>query len=236
MRCAQRPSGDALILSSKISYRLFSIFDIDCDRAWSLCIGRTSQISLRDIEIEKPSIIDEVEEEQWISYTDDGPASERTASQPSNIRAVYKSFSELSELVHDSLVIVHSKDSFPQGASVLAIYKRYLEWYERLPVQLRLGLNSTPTVLFTQSVPLFLVRNITDSCLKHVLPLCDSPPLPTILEPRDLRIHYLSTHRLQRSCSKHFRLDQIVQRSLHSASNALLCAIYNPDGKSSLRC
>jgi hypothetical protein len=173
-------------LSSKISHQRFGIFDIDHDRAWSLCIGRTSQISLRDIEIEKPSIIDEVEEEQWISYTDEGLASERTASQPSNIRAVYKSFSELSELVHDSLVIVHSKDSFPQSTSVLAVYKRYLEWYESMPVQLRLGLNSTPTVLFTQSVPLFLVWNITDPCFKHVLPLCDSPALPAILEPRDL--------------------------------------------------
>lgn len=107
-------------------------------------------------------IINEVEEEQWIPYTDEGLTSERNAIQPSNIRAVYKSFSELSELIHNGLAMVHAKGKFPQSANVLAVYKKYLELYERLPDQLRLGLNSTPTVLFTQSVTLFLVENVTD--------------------------------------------------------------------------
>jgi hypothetical protein len=181
-------------------------------------------------------IIGEVEEEQWIPYTDEGLASERIAIQPSNIRAVYKSFSELSELIHDGRALVHRKGNFPQSADVLAVYKKYLEWYEGLPDQLRLGLNSTPTVLFTQSVHRFLGRSVTDSSVKHVLPLCDSPPLPPVLEPQYLRNQYLSTHCLQRSSAEHFCLNQILQRPLHSPSNALLCAIYCTDCDPSLRC
>jgi hypothetical protein len=223
-------------LSSKIRYLFIPSLTINCNRAWSLCIGRTSQISLGDIEIEKPMIISEVEEEQWIPYTDKGLASERNATQPSNIRAVYTSFSELSELIHDGLALVHAKGNFPQSANVLAVYKKYLEWYEGLPDQLRLGLNSTPTVLFTQSVHFFLVQGVTDLSMKHVLPLCDTPPLPTILEPQYLRIQYLSSYCLQRSGAEHFRLDQILQRPLHSPPNALLCTIYITDCDPSLRC
>lgn len=134
-------------------------------------------------------IINEVEEEQWLAYTDEGLASERNTIQPSNIRAVYKSFSKLSELIHDGLAMIHEKDKFPQSASVLAVYKRYLEWYDGLPDQLRLGLNSTPTVLFTQSVsaPRHPPR-VANSSGKHVLPFCHPAPLPTVLEPQHLRI------------------------------------------------
>lgn len=185
--------------------------------------------------MKKPMIIDKVEEEQWIPYTDEGLASERTAIQPSNIRAVYKSFSELSELIHSGLAIVHTKGNFPQSADVLAVYKKYLEWYERLPDQLRLGLNSTPTVLFTQSVHLSLVRRGTDWFVKHVLPLCDTPPFPTILESQYLRVQHFSSHYLQRGGADHFCLDQILQRPLHPPSNAFICAIYYTNCDSSLR-
>lgn len=173
------------------------LLTINLDRAWSLCIGRRSQIWLGDIEIEKPLIVNEVEEEQWIPYSDEGLASERNAIQPSNIRAVYKSFSELSELIHAGLAMVHAKGKFPQSANVLAVYKKYLEWYEGLPDQLRLGLNSTPTVLFTQSVILLPVQNVTDGYMKHVLPFCNTSPLPTVLEPQYFRIQYLPSHCLQ---------------------------------------
>ena len=155
----------------------------------------------------KPTIIDEIEEEQWIPYTDEGSASERIATQPSNIRAVYKTFTELSELIHDGLTLVHSKGRFPHSADVLAVFKKYLEWYESLPDQLRLGLNSTPTVLFTQSVHYFLASSAADISCKHVLPLCNSPPIPTILEPQYLRLQHLSSHHLQRSGAEHFCLD-----------------------------
>ena len=101
-------------------------------------------------------IVSEVEEEHWMRYTDEGLASEKIGVQPSNIRAVYKSLSELSELIHDGLGLIHATCNFPQSAHVLAVYKKYLEWYEGLPDQLRLGLNSTPTVLFSQSVYLSL--------------------------------------------------------------------------------
>ena len=107
-------------------------------------------------------IVSEVEEEQWMRYTDEGLASEKVAVQPSNIRAVYKCFSELSELIHDGLALFHATGNFPQSVDVLAVYKKYLEWYEGLPDQLRLGLNSTPTVLFTQSVYLSLARSLPD--------------------------------------------------------------------------
>lgn len=125
---------------------------INFGRAWSLCVGRTPQITLSDIEIHKPTIVEDIEEQYWAPYSDDGLSSDQNLRQPSNIRKVYTSFSELSEIIHQSLSVIHSKGKFPKGEKVLAVYKRYLEWYESLPDQLRLGHNSTPFVLFTQFV------------------------------------------------------------------------------------
>src|SRR4051794_11927176 len=85
-------------------------------RCWSLSIGKLPHFS-RDIKlVAKPAIVDHIEASPWIPYTDDGDGLpgelwhkqltgrigaplERNCIQPSNVRSVYKTFCELSEIV-----------------------------------------------------------------------------------------------------------------------------------------
>ena len=105
----------------------------------------------------------------WIPYTDDGKGIPRLATaieeklnqskgepltrsceQPSNVRSVYTCFCELSELVHQSLYILHSPGRPLTSKDLMSIYTQYLNWYDRIPEVLRLGHNFTPAVLFAQ--------------------------------------------------------------------------------------
>lgn len=79
-----------------------------------------------------------------------GAPLQRSCEQPSNVRSVYKCFCELSELVHESLYILHSPGKPLTARELLNIYTQYLNWYDRIPEVLRLGHNFTPAVLFAQ--------------------------------------------------------------------------------------
>ncbi len=112
----------------------------------------------------------DIEASLWVPYTDDGkpptdrrrrgrdgsltpsPGAplQRSCEQPSNVRSVYKCFCELSELVHESLYILHSPGKPLTARDLLSIYTQYLNWYDRIPEVLRLGHNFTPAVLFAQ--------------------------------------------------------------------------------------
>ncbi|TVY91936.1 Nitrogen assimilation transcription factor [Lachnellula willkommii] len=101
------------------------------DQAWSLSIGRLPHFSRDMVLVAKPDIVDEVEASDWVPYTDDGAPFERSCTQPSNIRSVYKTFW-----------------SPVTGKKLLDIYTKYLDWYDSIPTALRLGQNFTPAVLF----------------------------------------------------------------------------------------
>ena len=204
----------------------------DFERFWSLIIGRTSQITRSDIEIPKPLIINEIENEEWIPYTDKGLSKLPNARQPSNIRSVYRSFSELSEVVHECQITLYSRGNFPKSDKILAIYKKCLEWYDGLPDQLRLGLNSTPTVLFTQWVHPFMMSNMSiANSLEHILPYGTSTSLPTLLESSSPRFDHLPASCLQRSVAKPVCAHQLVQRPLHTSAYAIFRAIIYTDWK-----
>lgn len=79
-----------------------------------------------------------------------GAPLQRSCEQPSNVRSVYKCFCELSELVHQSLYMLHSPGRPLTARDLLNIYTQYLNWYDRIPEVLRLGHNFTPAVLFAQ--------------------------------------------------------------------------------------
>jgi hypothetical protein len=117
--------------------------------------------------ITKPAIVDRVEASLWIPYTDDGdglPAAlwmkqltsragaplERNFTQSSNVRSVYKTFCELSELVHKAHYLFYTPGNKISGKSLIEIYTQYLGWYDSIPEALRLGHNFTPSVLFAQ--------------------------------------------------------------------------------------
>ncbi|KAI1505965.1 nitrogen assimilation transcription factor nirA [Biscogniauxia marginata] len=118
------------------------------DHAWSLATGSLPQCSCFPHLPPKPTIIDDIEASLWIPYTDDGAPLQRSCEQPSNVRSVYKCFCELSELVHQSLYVLHSPGKPVTSRDLLSIYTQYLNWYDRIPEVLRLGHNFTPAVLF----------------------------------------------------------------------------------------
>lgn len=79
-----------------------------------------------------------------------GAPFERSCTQPSNIRSVYKTFCELSEIVHQTMYTLYTPGNLVTGKKLLDIYTKYLNWYDLIPTALRLGQNFTPAVLFAQ--------------------------------------------------------------------------------------
>jgi hypothetical protein len=118
------------------------------DHAWSLATGSLPQCSVFPRLPPKPGIIEDIEASLWVPYTDDGTPLQPSCEQPSNVRSVYKCFCELSELVHQSLYILHSPGRPLTSLDLLSIYTQYLNWYDGIPEVLRLGHNFTPAVLF----------------------------------------------------------------------------------------
>ncbi|KAM3521682.1 hypothetical protein NHJ13051_006099 [Beauveria bassiana] len=118
------------------------------DHAWSLATGSLPQSSCFARLPMKPGIIADIEASLWVPYTDNGAPLQRSCEQPSNVRSVYKCFCELSELVHQSLYMLHSPGKPLTARELLSIYTQYLNWYDRIPESLRLGHNFTPAVLF----------------------------------------------------------------------------------------
>ncbi|KAI1160843.1 fungal-specific transcription factor domain-containing protein [Nemania serpens] len=118
------------------------------DHAWSLATGSLPQCSCFPHLPPKPAIVDGIEASLWIPYTDDGAPLQRSCEQPSNVRSVYKCFCELSELVHQSLYVLHSPGRPLTSRDLLSLYTQYLNWYDSIPEVLRLGHNFTPAVLF----------------------------------------------------------------------------------------
>ncbi|KAK8074347.1 Nitrogen assimilation transcription factor nit-4 [Apiospora phragmitis] len=123
------------------------------DHAWSLATGSLPQCSCFPNLPPKPAMINDIESSLWVPYTDDGSdllgaPLQRSCQQPSNVRSVYKCFCELSELVHQSLYVLHSPGRPVTSRDLLNIYTQYLNWYDRIPEVLRLGHNFTPAVLF----------------------------------------------------------------------------------------
>ncbi|KAF4508938.1 hypothetical protein G6O67_005257 [Ophiocordyceps sinensis] len=118
------------------------------DHAWSLATGSLPQCSCFFSLPHKPAIIGDIEASLWVPYTDDGAPLQRSCEQPSNVRSVYTCFCELSELVHQSLYILHSPGRPLTARDLLSIYTQYLNWYDQIPEVLRLGHNFTPAVLF----------------------------------------------------------------------------------------
>jgi hypothetical protein len=119
-------------------------------RAWSLNIGRIPHFSRAASLVAKPSIIVEVESSEWVPYTDQGIPEIKAASQPSNVRSVYRCFCELAELIHQSLYTLYVPGRRLTMSELLGVYTRFLNWYSSLPEALRLGRNFTPAVLFAQ--------------------------------------------------------------------------------------
>ena len=119
-------------------------------RAWSLTAGCLPQVSRDGILIREPAVLDRDEIGAWIPYVGNQIPEGLDLRQPSNVRAVYRSLCELSTIIHNILYVVYADaDPFP-SRDILDRYTRMLGWYGSLPEVLRLGKNSTPSILFVQ--------------------------------------------------------------------------------------
>lgn len=120
-------------------------------------------ISRNSISIEKPRVVAGEERDTWRAYNNVmSPLTEE--QQPANVRSVSKAFVGLTEIIHDSQHLVYESRDGALNQEMLAVYRRYLDWYADLPAVLRLGRNSTPSVLFAHIYYHFSVR---DSHLQH---------------------------------------------------------------------
>lgn len=100
--------------------------------------------------VEMPTAFDRDELREWIPYAGDQIPQGLDLRQPSNVRAVYSSLCELSTIIHDNLYVMYGDTESVSSRDILAQYTRMMGWYSSLPEVLRLGENSTPSVLFVQ--------------------------------------------------------------------------------------
>ncbi|KAK0639696.1 fungal-specific transcription factor domain-containing protein [Cercophora newfieldiana] len=118
------------------------------DHAWSLTTGSLPQFSRFPRFPPKITTKPEIENALWVPYTDDGSLLHHPCEQPSHIISVFKSFCELSEIVHSAMYTLHCPAKAPDRDDMLNIYSMFLSWYDSLPAVFRLGGNFTPQVLF----------------------------------------------------------------------------------------
>lgn len=71
----------------------------------------------------------------------------------------------LVELVHHALYDMHTPKQVPTGSTLLLIYQECLHWYDTLPQLMTQGQNSTPSVIFIQSVLRFSIHGQRTSIL-----------------------------------------------------------------------
>ncbi len=80
----------------------------------------------------------------------EGAPLEQNCTQPSNMRSVYKTFCELSEIVHRTTHTLYTPHRRVTSKTLLNAYSQYILWYDTISDTLRLGHNFTPAVLFAQ--------------------------------------------------------------------------------------
>lgn len=86
----------------------------------------------------------------WSRLTFSGSPRQSHHKQASNATSIYNCFCQLTETISGTMYTLYSPVSTITGEVLLNIYTLYLDWYDQMPDALRLGLNSTPSVLVSQ--------------------------------------------------------------------------------------
>ena len=120
------------------------------DTAWSICIGRISQLPRTAINLEMPSILEQLESKPWIPYTDYGVEAIPGAEQPSYTHTLLYQFSLLSEIVNDTVFMFYAPRERFNSKKLLDFHSRYTRWFSKLPEKLRLRDVPMPHVLVLQ--------------------------------------------------------------------------------------
>ena len=120
------------------------------DTAWSICIGRISQLPRTAINLDMPNILEQLESEPWRPYTDYGFVSLPGGEQPSHTHTLLCQFSLLSEIVNDTVFMFYAPRERFTSKKLLNSYNRYTRWLANLPEKLQLRDAAMPHVLTLQ--------------------------------------------------------------------------------------
>ena len=120
------------------------------DTAWSICIGRISQLPRAAVNVEKPSVLAQLESEHWVPYTDFGLGNTPHADQPGYSHTLLYQFSLLSEIVNDVIYMFYAPRERFTSKKLLHFYNRYTRWFTDLPQTLRTRDVTMPHILVLQ--------------------------------------------------------------------------------------
>ena len=139
---------------------LFPYYRLRRISAWSICIGRISQLPRAAISLDKPTIVGQLEAKPWKPYNDSDIS---TIEQPSNIHSILHHFSLISEIVNDTIFMCYAPRERFTSKKLLDFHSRYSRWYKELPTSLQLtGPTPLPQLIALQWVFLCLTFNPTD--------------------------------------------------------------------------
>ena len=119
-------------------------------RAWSICVGRVSQLPRGAANVDLPIIIDKYESQPWKPYNDHGYDHIPDAEQPNLTHTFTNYFAKLTDIVNDTIFMFYAPRERFTSRKLLDFYGRYKKWYGDLPQSLQLHQVSTPHVLTLQ--------------------------------------------------------------------------------------
>lgn len=93
---------------------------------------------------------EEEDNEAWYAYTDYGRESGLGAGQPRVLSTVQRQIYTLSEIINDMVVAFYAPRERFTSRKLLDFYKRYQNWYEKLPPKAALQPLTLPHVLALQ--------------------------------------------------------------------------------------
>ncbi|KAL9127410.1 MAG: hypothetical protein Q9217_003706 [Psora testacea] len=117
------------------------------DTAWSICIGRISQLPRTAINLDMPNVLGQLDFKPWRPYTDYGIGDMPDAEQPSYTHTLLYQFSLLSEIVNDTVFMFYAPRERFTSKKLLDFYNRYTRWFTNLPETLHLRAIPMPHVL-----------------------------------------------------------------------------------------
>ncbi|EON65058.1 hypothetical protein W97_04293 [Coniosporium apollinis CBS 100218] len=111
------------------------------DQVASFTLGRIPQIPVNAITVDLPAIAVEEDESEWIAYGISRPR------KPSLQSSTFHAVAELSKIVNSTLLMFFAPSKVMSGHLLLEEYRKYTQWYAKLPEALVSTEDATPHVL-----------------------------------------------------------------------------------------
>ncbi|KAI9829121.1 MAG: hypothetical protein M1832_000144 [Thelocarpon impressellum] len=118
------------------------------ETAWSICVGRISQLPRAAIRLEKPTIVESIEAKAWKPYVDSGQPELEDFEQASHTHGFLLQLSTLSEIANDIVHIFYAPSERFTCTKLLEIYAACTRWRQTLPEPYAVTDKPTPHALF----------------------------------------------------------------------------------------